>query len=646
VSTGCGQVQGSTIPAASSVCLELVETPPGSQHETAVPPALVHGACNVFLSTAAQCAALKALGEHMTTHSSPGQREMVHAALWSRLEALFKRWKTADASVLDASARLLFILVSGNPKLAALACPPSSICTGLFAIVGTAQQRGRGRKPKAAAVSGALWALCSLMQSCQAAVDAVVHGLLHAGILDTVALALQGLDARMAACWFLRTVCTLKPAYCMQVGTSPAIVAALRGILASQACTQCETVLALSVLQALGADSAVVKSFLLQAGIVTVLVTLAASSCSPPEVIRAAVVCCRLLAARHRDTKEAVLLSGMLDVVHAFATTTSDVGLQSEAISSMYNYSTGFPKTQSYLGDRGALETLAAVLSGSEAVPGNTDRVLSAMLSLTERHPDNQLRLAMVDGIVPTLQRLLTCNAARTQGLAIALTRTLMSNQPKVQVTFGAKGILAPLLSLCGSLDAFISEQAVAALYMAIAQQPCNQIMLYTLHPTSTLVGLLVGSCKRGSLACRCALMVCYVLCTAIPEAVPQFADSSDLQRALLRFLHPSCPCTKLRALAGRLLWLLNPHAYESRVATSALATLDLLIPVLGLPARTCAICFEEDAAPRYLLPCYHEYHVTCFRTWMESGQDTCPTCRNPVVEAIYAGAALPRPTS
>ena len=63
-------------------------------------------------------------------------------------------------------------------------------------------------------------------------------------------------------------------------------------------------------------------------------------------------------------------------------------------------------------------------------------------------------------------------------------------------------------------------------------------------------------------------------------------------------------------------------------------------VPTEELEARQedCAICRERlDKAKR--LPCGHRYHSACLRSWLER-QQTCPTCRAPLVTQPPAAAA------
>lgn len=50
----------------------------------------------------------------------------------------------------------------------------------------------------------------------------------------------------------------------------------------------------------------------------------------------------------------------------------------------------------------------------------------------------------------------------------------------------------------------------------------------------------------------------------------------------------------------------------------------------LGQSDATCIICREEMVAAKKL-PCGHLFHVHCLRSWLER-QQTCPTCRSPVI--------------
>ncbi|XP_024542114.1 ERAD-associated E3 ubiquitin-protein ligase HRD1B [Selaginella moellendorffii] len=52
----------------------------------------------------------------------------------------------------------------------------------------------------------------------------------------------------------------------------------------------------------------------------------------------------------------------------------------------------------------------------------------------------------------------------------------------------------------------------------------------------------------------------------------------------------------------------------------------------LGRSDATCIICREEMSTAKKL-PCGHLFHVHCLRSWLER-QQTCPTCRSPVIAA------------
>ncbi|KAJ7557314.1 hypothetical protein O6H91_05G121400 [Diphasiastrum complanatum] len=58
----------------------------------------------------------------------------------------------------------------------------------------------------------------------------------------------------------------------------------------------------------------------------------------------------------------------------------------------------------------------------------------------------------------------------------------------------------------------------------------------------------------------------------------------------------------------------------------------------LGRSDATCIICREEMLAAKKL-PCGHLFHVHCLRSWLER-QQTCPTCRSPVLATEGGPAA------
>ncbi|GIX81291.1 hypothetical protein CDAR_12831 [Caerostris darwini] len=42
----------------------------------------------------------------------------------------------------------------------------------------------------------------------------------------------------------------------------------------------------------------------------------------------------------------------------------------------------------------------------------------------------------------------------------------------------------------------------------------------------------------------------------------------------------------------------------------------------------TCPICLQPMWNPKKTV-CNHQFHKSCIRRWMETGNDTCPMCRN-----------------
>jgi hypothetical protein len=42
----------------------------------------------------------------------------------------------------------------------------------------------------------------------------------------------------------------------------------------------------------------------------------------------------------------------------------------------------------------------------------------------------------------------------------------------------------------------------------------------------------------------------------------------------------------------------------------------------------TCAICLRAMKKRAYVLPCEHEFHGKCIRSWFDRDRLTCPTCR------------------
>eukprot|EP00126_Sphaerothecum_destruens_P006962 Sdes_comp19614_c0_seq1m11360 len=73
----------------------------------------------------------------------------------------------------------------------------------------------------------------------------------------------------------------------------------------------------------------------------------------------------------------------------------------------------------------------------------------------------------------------------------------------------------------------------------------------------------------------------------------------------------------------------------------------DASLPELAAADNTCIICREEMSAAKKL-PCGHVFHLHCLRSWLER-QQTCPTCRSPVLVASPSGGGgggLNRPAS
>ena len=56
-------------------------------------------------------------------------------------------------------------------------------------------------------------------------------------------------------------------------------------------------------------------------------------------------------------------------------------------------------------------------------------------------------------------------------------------------------------------------------------------------------------------------------------------------------------------------------------------------------PVDTCSICMAEmtDPAEVQVLCCHHEFHKDCMRTWIREKKDSCPLCREVVLEEAKA---------
>ena len=71
---------------------------------------------------------------------------------------------------------------------------------------------------------------------------------------------------------------------------------------------------------------------------------------------------------------------------------------------------------------------------------------------------------------------------------------------------------------------------------------------------------------------------------------------------------------------------------------------LDRFPSVSADPSKACAICCEDFLSGEHVtcLPCGHTFHGACVRTWLVRSA-TCPTCRQPVVDADAWRTRTPR---
>ncbi|VDI46458.1 E3 ubiquitin-protein ligase RNF13 [Mytilus galloprovincialis] len=48
----------------------------------------------------------------------------------------------------------------------------------------------------------------------------------------------------------------------------------------------------------------------------------------------------------------------------------------------------------------------------------------------------------------------------------------------------------------------------------------------------------------------------------------------------------------------------------------------------------TCPICLEEfvENEQLWILPCKHEFHISCIKSWLEESKYSCPMCKGMVI--------------
>lgn len=311
----------------------------------------------------------------------------------------------------------------------------------------------------------------------------------------------------------------------------------------------------------------------------------------------------------------------------------------------VHNIAARNEENQTYLGAGGALEKLVAMLPAAQGTVRVVEKAVVAMLSLTLKHPVNQQRLTRLPGCAYQVVRYLGCNSSRIQGLAAGLVRTVVSDQPDLASLMASHGALSYASELSASKDAFAQEQACAALYNLIGQQPLNKPWLLLLEPEDKLVPLLADCTKPTRLAYTCSIMILYALSDFSEEYKTKLQEgkhAASLTSSLLRLCHPGCTDLRLRGQADRLLRTLYLDAHSSRVTGSALSVLDSLHTFTAsrsLHCR-CVICAVDDEATTpggemVFLPCCHVYHVQCLRGWFGAGKDTCPECRASVLTLV-----------
>jgi len=512
---------------APSTLGEMGYAVPGLTRTSPLPLLSLHAACNTFLGTRDQADALAIIREHVLVRGVAGQHELLQSAVWHRLEALFSNWR-ACLLVTESAARLLSAVVARNSQIA-YACKCSVMFPALHDIVVASGKDAvvvvigetepvsapeSGQVDLLGAATGAMWAVCSCVMANNVVAQAVQEDV---EFLKAIVAHLDSgfAEAVAASSWLLCNLCTSQPATRGKLAAIPDFMPKLFKLLRDPTTPE-QSLMTLWVVQAFICDQSTAMTAMVTAGVLPILIAFMEGP--NITVIAAAAWCCGTLGTGGSALQQALLDSGALSILLKLVQHPASQ-VRDQVLTSMYNIAAKYPPAQSYLGDHGALELLAALLPTESGSVCTVERVLSTLLCVILKHAGNQLRLAAVRGLVPVLIGLLTCSSTRIRGLAAGTMRTLLSEQPSIQTAFTTHGCLPPLLNLCAGPDTFVSEQAVAALYNCIALHSHNKTLLMSLNPQVQLIQLLSDCTKPSRLAYLCGVMVseppvCFPLCS------------------------------------------------------------------------------------------------------------------------------------
>jgi len=307
--------------------------------------------------------------------------------------------------------------------------------------------------------------------------------------------------------------------------------------------------------------------------------------------------------------------------------------VQSQAAAAVYSFAARNAENQSFIANAGGIHRLVALLPRLHGSARFVEKIVAALLALTLKHSANQFAVTLLPGVAQQVVDLLGCGLPRIQGIAAGLVRTMVSDQPELQSFMVVHGVLPSLLEMFSLPDFFAQEQAVAAVYHLIAQQPENKARLLFLGGHSRLCDIVEDCTKPTKLAYACAIMALHMLCDGEEAATAAILARPRLVPSLLRLSHPSNSNERVRNQADRLLRLIALDVLDARPAQTCLSVLHAVVPFIPGAAFECPVCMADDSVGECVyLPCFHAFHVPCITTWLASGKDSCPLCKTRVL--------------
>ncbi len=448
-------------------------------------------------------------------------------------------------------------------------------------------------------------------------------------------------EVQMGTVWLLRRVLSCSQQrmdYAMQHGAAKA----LSHVLASG--SQIVMELAASTILHMATGSKGRQAAFLAAGALPVIAALL--PVAHPAKFQSLVACVASCLVEKHQTAQAQLVECLPTLLQVLSHADTSLDAKAHLATAIFNSAGKIPDMRTRLGDCGLVDVLLEALIATPSTDlVAMERFLVVLISLTTMHPENQKRLCARMESIAVLIKLSILPAPRIQGLAAGLIRSASDGQNAIKALLVAYGALAHLLLNFLSTDYFSREQAVAAVYTLLLNQPGHLPLWGILGGTDVTVAVIVGVCHSTALAHLCAMLILKRVLADAPALAPALTANLPLQHALVRLFYSTDQ--RLKTQARSLLQVLHQdwavqHAAKQIRGAAALDALPL-----ALSQDCCPICMEDldkevEGQASISLPCFHVFHGACIQKWLVgSGQDSCPMCKLPVMDALAASMVM-----